>query len=226
MLAEGKNSAKLSPPFSRSLKAGLSNQGYAVRGKNTKMAARALCYNPFKPPAFSTSNKQAALPKKNKSDFKAWLENQDAYTMHKPVRKSFLRIPYTLTNLMDVWECDLLDMQSLAKHNDMYRYILSVIDVFSRYLHLVPVKTNSGQAVTSAFRSLFDDADSRRPVWVRIDKGKEFLNKHFPDMLRDEDIQFQVCRNPDGKCAVVERAHRTSRDKRFDILRTRIPTAI
>jgi uncharacterized surface protein with fasciclin (FAS1) repeats len=118
MLAEGKNSAKLSPPFSRSLKAGLSNQGYAVRGKNTKMASRALYYNSSKPPAFSTLNKLAvALPKKNKSDVKAWLENQDAYTMYRPVRKRFLRIPYTLTNLMDVWECDLLDMQSLAKHN-------------------------------------------------------------------------------------------------------------
>jgi len=45
---------------------------------------------------------------------------------------------------MNVWECDLLDLQSLAKYNDTHRYILSVIDVFSKYLHLVPVKTKSG----------------------------------------------------------------------------------
>ena len=55
---------------------------------------------------------------------------------------------------------------------------------------------------------LFHD-DSRRPFWVRTDKGKEFLNKHFQDMLREESIQFQICRNPDVKCAVVERVHRT-----------------
>jgi hypothetical protein len=131
------------------------------------MSARALYYNPAKPTAFTTLNKlSATLPTKNKSDVKAWLEHQKAYKMHRPLRKRFLRNPYTVTNLMDVWECDLLDMQSLAKFNDMYRHILSVIDLFSKYLHLVPVK------ITSAFRSLFHDDDSCRRVWVRTDKGK------------------------------------------------------
>jgi len=37
---------------------------------------------------------------------KAWLEEQDAYTLHRPVRKLFARNPYTVTNVMDVWECD------------------------------------------------------------------------------------------------------------------------
>jgi len=77
------------------------------------------------------------------------------------------------------------------------------------------VKTNRGPAVTAAFRSIFDDKSkltSGRPVWVRTDKGKEFLNKDFQDMLRDEGIQFQVCRNPEGKCAVEERAQRTIRE--------------
>jgi len=48
---------------------------------------------------------------------------------------------------------------------------------------------------------------------VRTDKSKEFLNKHFQDMLQDEGIQFQVCRNADLKCAVVESVHRTFRDR-------------
>ena len=114
---------------------------------------------------------------------------------------------------MDLWECGLLIKQSLIKYNDMYRYILSVIDVFSKYLHLVPVKTKRGPAITSAFPSLFHDVDSRRPVWLRTDKGKEIPSKHFQDMLHDEDIQFQDCRNTDVKCAFVEHAHRTIRDR-------------
>ena len=52
-------------------------------------------------------------------------------------------------------------------------------------------------------------------MWVLTDKGKEFLNKHFQDMLREEGIQFHVCRNPDVKCAVVERVHSTIRDRFF-----------
>ena len=106
-----------------------------------------------------------------------------------------------------------MDVQSYAKYNDNFRYILSVIDVFSKFLYLIPVKTKSGPAVTAAFLSVFDDKpklNSRRPVWVRTDKGMEFLNKHFQEML-----QFQVCRNPDVKCAVVERAQRTIRDRLY-----------
>jgi hypothetical protein len=114
---------------------------------------------------------------------------------------------------MDVWESDLLDVQSIAMYNYMHRCILSVIDVFSKYLHLVPLKTKCGPSITSAFRSLFHGDDSRRHVWILTDKGKEFLNKHFHDMLRYEGIQFQVCKNPVVKCAVVERAHRTIRDR-------------
>jgi len=59
------------------------------------------------------------------------LEYQDAYMIHRPARRRFLHNPYTVSNIRDVWECDILNMQSLAKYNDTYRYILSVIDVFS-----------------------------------------------------------------------------------------------
>jgi hypothetical protein len=58
----------------RGPKAGVSNQGYAVHGKNTKLTA--IYFNPEKP-TFSTLDKQAAaIPRKNKSDVKAWLEYQ------------------------------------------------------------------------------------------------------------------------------------------------------
>jgi len=91
------------------------------------------------------------------------------------VRKHFARNPYIVANVMDVWECDLLDVQAYAKYNDNHRHILSVIDLFSKFLHMIPVKTNSGPSVASAFRSMCDDPkySSKRPVWVRTHKGKE-----------------------------------------------------
>ena len=55
----------------------------------------------------------------------------------------------------------------------------------------------------------------RRHVWVRNDKGKEFLNESFQKLLKREGIQFQVCRNPDIKCSIVERVQRTVRDKLY-----------
>jgi len=119
-VGRGKKFREIIAPFSRGPKAWVSHRGYAVHGKNTKL--NAIYYNSEKPTAFSTLAKlAAAIPRKNKSDVKAWLEYQDAYRMHRPAKRRFLRNPYTVTIFMDVWECDTLDKQSLSKYNDTYR---------------------------------------------------------------------------------------------------------
>jgi transposase InsO family protein len=140
------------------------------------------------------------------ADIKSWLLKQDAYTLHRAVRKRFSRNPYTVNNINYVWESDLVDVQGLTKYNDGVKYLLTVIDVFSKFLYIVPLKSKTGKAVTSAFQSIFKDPKylkpiRRRPVWVRTDKGKEFLSKSFQDMLKREIIEFQICRNPDVKCS-------------------------
>jgi len=163
------------------------------------------------------SNKKQTK-KKTPSQIKEWLETQDAYTLHRPLRKRFPRNPYTVNNINDVWEIDIFDLSSLKKFNNNYRYLLQVIDVFSNHLHSVPLRTKTGKEIAAAFESIFKDPKyrkpiRRRPVWVRTDKGKEFLNTQLQTLLKREGIDFQVCRNPDVKCAVVERVNRTLRDK-------------
>jgi len=90
--------------------------------------------------------------------------------------------------------------------------------MFLKYLHSIPLRTKTGKEVAAALESIFRDPKytkpiRKRPVWVRIDKGKEFLHTQFQTLLKREGIEFQVCRNPDVKCAVVERVSRTLRDK-------------
>jgi len=136
------------------------------------------------------------------------------------VRKRFPRNPYTVNNINDVWESDLVDVQGISKYNDGVKYLLTVIDVFFKFLHILKLKSKTGKAVTSAFQSILKDPKylkpiRRRPVWVRTDRGKEFLNRLFQDMLKREGIQFQISKNPDVKCSVMERAHRTIRDKLY-----------
>ena len=187
--------------------------------------ASKLYYSPSHPAGFSTLGRlHSALTKRRgaatKTQLKAWLEKQDAYTLHKPVRKHFPRNPYTANNVMDVWECDLVDVQALARFNSSYKFLLTAIDVFSKFLHIVPLKSKTGKDVTLAFLSIFKDLKyskpfRRRPIMLRTDKGKEFLNKTFQSMLKREGIEFSVCRNPDVKCSVIERAHRTIRDKLY-----------
>jgi len=74
--------------------------------------------------------------------------------------------------------------------NSMIIKITSIIDVFSKFLFLVPVKKKSCPVVTTAFLLIFDDDDRKKIQGDPYgqDKGKEFLNKHFQDMLRDEGI--------------------------------------
>jgi hypothetical protein len=111
---------------------------------------------------------------------------------------------------MDVWECDVVDVQNLTKYNDNYKYMLTVM---SKFIHIVPLRSKTGTAVSSAFRSVLAKY-SRRPIWVRTDRGKEFLNELFQDMLK-EGIQFNVCRDPNVRCAIVERSYRTIPDKLY-----------
>ena len=76
---------------------------------------------------------------------------------------------------MDVW--------SHGRFNDSYKYILTVIDVFSNYLHMVPLKIKSGAAVASAFEFVLWDPRYRHrrrdPIWVRKDKAKNFWTVNF-----------------------------------------------
>ena len=99
---------------------------------------------------------------------------------------------------MDGWGSELVDVQSFSKHNDKYRYLLTVTDVFTKYIHVVPLHSKTGTAVASAFQSIFNDSRyttkdyKRRRVWLRTDKGKEFVNRTVQEMLSHEGIQFQV----------------------------------
>ena len=133
---------------------------------------RRLYTDPAAASAFSSLHKlqQAvrhapAIKKKKETptQIKEWLETQDAFTLHRPLRKRFPRNPYTVNNIDDVWELDILDLSSLKKFNNNYRYLLQVIDVFSKYLHSVPLRTKTGKEVAAAFESIFKDQKYTNP---------------------------------------------------------------
>jgi transposase InsO family protein len=173
------------------------------------------CFDPSKPTAFSTLRKVTiATSRRTKpANIQAWLLKKDSYTLHRPVRKHFPRNPYYVTNVMETWECYLINVQTLNKYYDNYKYLLSVTDVFSKFLHIVSLRSKTGTAIASVFRPILAKYSQRRQIWLRTDRGKEFLNTSFQDMLKKEGIQFQVCRDPNVKCAIIERSHRTIRDE-------------
>jgi hypothetical protein len=113
---------------------------------------------------------------KTPGDIKEWLLKQEAYTLRRPVRKRFPRNPYTVKTVLDLWEIHLVDLSSLKKFKDNYRYLLQVNDVFSKHLHSVPLRSLTGPAVASPLESILQDSKyskplRRRPVfWYRYGK--------------------------------------------------------
>lgn len=144
-----------------------------------------------------------------------WLRNQDAYTLHRPVRRRFPRLIYNVTNVDDCWEIDLCDMQRLKDYNDGYCYILVVIDVLSKFAWVECLRDKSASTVRSAFEKILKRAEGRVPILVQSDKGKEFVGSAFSDFLKKRGITYRTVRNPDVKAAVVERLNRTLKERMY-----------
>ncbi len=99
-------------------------------------------------------------------------------------------------------------MDSLSKENNGYKYILTVIDVFSKYAWVEPLKTKSGENLVKAFEKIL--RKGRKPEKLHSDKGTEFTNKLFQTFLKKKIILFFTTYN-ETKASIFERFNRTER---------------
>ena len=136
---------------------------------------------------------------------KRWLESQDTYTLHRSARKRFPRNKIQVAGLDDQFEADLIDMQSMAKENKSFKYILTVIDTLSKYAWAIPLKDKTGTSIVSALSKIFKE---RTPRKLRTDRGREFLNARVQALLKTHNIIYFTSNN-DTKAAIVERFNRT-----------------
>ena len=142
-----------------------------------------------------------------------WLSGVDAYTMHKPYRLRFRHRRTYAKGVDDLYQADLVDMTKFARYNDSKKYILTVIDVFSKFAWCVALPNKTGATLTSAFASII--SGPRRPTFLQTDKGTEFLNFSFQKLLADNDIKFYTSENEEIKSSIVERFNRTLKTRMF-----------
>src|SRR5206468_8198398 len=93
--------------------------------------------------------------------------------LHKPVISKFQRRHVNALSIDDTWRADLVDMSEWEKQNKGYKYMLNVIDVFSKYSWSIPMKNKTGLATLEAFSKIVKESD-RIPQHIWVDKGKEF----------------------------------------------------
>ena len=67
----------------------------------------------------------------------------------------------------DTWSADLVDMQSFSKHNDGVKYLLNVIDVFSKYARSVPLIDKTSKSMIRAFNTI---VGKRKPSKIWVDR--------------------------------------------------------
>ena len=79
-------------------------------------------------------------------------------------------------------------MQKFSKWNKGIKYLLMVIDVFSKYGWIKPLKDKKTESVSKAFDEIFKS--KRKPTKLRTDKGCEFIGKHFKDFLSKKGISY------------------------------------
>lgn len=126
--------------------------------------------------------------------------------LHKPVRKNFPTRRVLSKEVDAIWAADLVDMQYFAHGNKGYKYILMIIDVFSKYGWAIPLKTKTGIEVTKAFSDLWKTTPAPSRLWT--DKGREFYNTRMTELLKKYNVHIYSTENEQKSC-VVERWNRT-----------------
>jgi transposase InsO family protein len=142
-----------------------------------------------------------------KSAVEEWLHSQDVYTLHKPIRHRFKTRRVIVSGIDDQWQADLVEMRNYKDRG--YNYILTVIDVFSKFAWAVPIKRKTGDEVASAFRELFKH---RNPRKLHTDKGLEFINRPTKELLKQHGVHWFATEN-ETKAQVVERFNRTLKNR-------------
>ena len=119
--------------------------------------------------------------------------------------RDFTRRRVIVNQIDEIWSADLVKMQN---------YLLTVIDVFSKYGWI----KKKGETETKAFKTIFKE--ERQPQCVWIDKGKEFYNKHLKEFLDKHDITIYLTENEENS-SIVERWNRTIKQRMWKQFKVR-----
>ena len=173
-----------------------------------------ICHNPKDPGSLGGVNRllrrarQLHVPGATRKTVQEYLRGEQAYTLHRPARRLFTKNHTYVAGIDAQWQADLADMQGIARQNGGMKYLLTVIDVFSKFAWAVPVYFKDAKAIIEAFDQVLKAAHPRNPGRLQTDKGKEFFHSDFQALMKRNDIQHFASES-EQNAAVVERFNRT-----------------
>ena len=129
----------------------------------------------------------------------------------KPPKKYYPTNKTDVYYIDDIWSLDILDLKDYGpKNNRGCRYVLVVIDNFSKFGWTIPLKNKNAQTIKDSFENILINS-KRSPNLIETDRGKEFYNNIFQDFLNKNDIKL-YSRNTSLGAVFAERFNRTIRD--------------
>ena len=132
--------------------------------------------------------------------------------LHKPIIKKFDKRKVYSQFKDNIWGVDLADMQSLSRKNKGMKYLLCVIDLYSKYAFVIPLKDKKGIRIVNAFDKIIKQSE-RKPNKIWVDQRSEFHNNNFKKWLSDNIIMYSMYN--EGKSVVTERFTRTLKNKLY-----------
>ena len=141
------------------------------------------------------------------------LQNEQlADELHKTIIRKFKKRKVYSAFRDNIWAADLADMQLLSRYNKGVRILLCVIDIFSKYAWVIPLKDKKGISILEVLQIILKQSNSRKPNKIWVDNGSEFYNASFKKWLQDNDI-VMYSTHDEGKSVVAERFIRTLKSK-------------
>lgn len=134
-----------------------------------------------------------------------------AKELHRQSRRKFKKRKIITKGIDDLWAADLLILDKYVKENNGKKYLLVVIDTFSKYLFAEPLVNKTGACVTKAFEKIIKTS-GRQPHLLHVDRGKEFVNQDFKKLMKEYNITMYHTFNEE-KSAIAERVNRTLNQK-------------
>ena len=129
----------------------------------------------------------------------------------KGPKKNYATNKTNVYHIDDVWSLDILDLKDYGPENNRnYRYVLVIIDNFSKYGFTIPLKNKNARTIKDSFENILISS-KRKPNLIETDRGNEFYNNIFQDFLNKNNIKI-YSRNSSFGSVFAERFNRTIRD--------------
>ena len=129
--------------------------------------------------------------------------------LNKTIIRKFNKRKVESAFIDNIWDADHADMQLISKFNKRFRFILCVIDIYSKYAWVIPLKNKKGIKITNPFQKILEESN-RKPSKIWVGKGSELHNRLRNRKKNDIEIYWTL---NEGKSVVAERFISTLKKK-------------